>query len=81
MTTKSQVKILIVLFQNECKNPIKAYTIDKIVDATELSLSTVRKSLKILRSEELVEEGILHHKAKSYYISKLGKTRMKELSK
>lgn len=79
MLSRNDYKILSVLYQYECTNELKSITINKINELSDLSVSKVRVSIKTFKNMDYIAEGVLQHKAKTYYITELGIEKLQQL--
>lgn len=80
MQSKNQFKVLLMLKQRKATNEIRAYTLKQCVERSGLHINTVRKCLKYLIEKKYVKEGAYKHKAKSYYVTEIGLSKVEELS-
>jgi DNA-binding transcriptional regulator GbsR (MarR family) len=72
VVSKNDYKILYLFFEQGCTNEMKSMTVDKISTETNLSVSKVRKSIKVFKELLYISEGIPQGNAKTYYITKDG---------
>lgn len=70
--TKNDFKILSVLFKDKCTNEMKSYTIIKLSQVSEFSITKIRACIKTFLEEGDIAEGYKSGSAKSYYITQKG---------
>lgn len=77
--SKNDYLTLVILLENECTTEMRSFTLKNIADITELSLSKIRKTVKMFKSMEFIKEGAVQHNAKTYYITKKGIEKLNQL--
>lgn len=84
LLNSNDYKVLICIVDKE-KNiglsQARATTKKIICNSSKLSLSTVNRAISKLLEEELIAEGIKNISKKTYYITKKGIERLKEIKK
>lgn len=70
--TMNEYKILAYLYQNDYHTELQSITIKELQKQTELSINKIREAIKKFKTMNYVSEGFMHHRAKSYYITKEG---------
>lgn len=71
--TKSAIRILMELAKNDCKSPLKSYTVEQLTTSTEeYSYSKVYADLTALYMSGYVLKGLKNSRAETYYISEQG---------
>ena len=78
--TSNDYKILFTLYSNGCTNEMKAYTIIKIRHYANLSIPKIRNTIKKFKKVDYIRVGVSHCNSKTYYVSKKGIEKIKELS-
>jgi DNA-binding transcriptional regulator GbsR (MarR family) len=68
-----------ILYQNKCFNEFKSFSINLIKEQTQVSISKIRKSIKIFKELNYISEGAVNHSAKTYYVTETGINKIKEL--
>lgn len=76
---KNEYSILIRLKEHECTTELKSFTYDKLCKITNLSLSTVRRSIKKFLELQYVREGCKQGISKTFYITPNGIEKLKSI--
>lgn len=70
--SKNDYKVLYQFYQYDCTNAMKSLTVEKMAELTELSVSKIRKTIKVFKELLYINEGIQQRCAKTYFITKKG---------
>lgn len=70
--TKNDIFVLGTIKKIEATNSLKSVPLSTLLKNTNLSATKVRSTLKLLMTEELIEEGYMQKNAKTYYITEKG---------
>lgn len=80
MPSKNDYKILSIFSKNGCTTELKSHTIKYLQEATELSYDKVRNTIQYFIKLGFLKEGARQHRTKTYYITREGIEKMKELT-
>ena len=72
MISNNDYNILLTFQKNNCINEKSAFTIKEINKNTNISVSTIRKTLMLLFKLQYIDNGFQHWKASSYFITEKG---------
>lgn len=70
--TKNDLLILGTIKKIDAINSLKSVPVATILKNTNLGATKIRGALKLLMSEELINEGYMQKNAKTYYITEKG---------
>lgn len=73
MLSKTDYRVLESLRKNRCYSKLIAFTIKQIIDDSGLSISTVRRSIKILISLNYIDNGAKAGHSNTFYMTDKGK--------
>jgi predicted transcriptional regulator len=71
--------VLIYLAENQCDNAIKSMTRKKLAKELHLSINTIIVATNEFCKSGYIKEGMLDHKAKTYFITHQGMNFIKEV--
>lgn len=77
--SKNDYNVLIMLYQQECTNELKSYTLQQIHQNTNLSISKLRDTIKAFRLLNYINDGLVNNKSKTYYITQQGIEKLTQL--
>jgi DNA-binding MarR family transcriptional regulator len=77
--SKNDYKILFMLYEDNCITPMRSYPLKKIAEKTQLSDNKIRMALKTFKMLGYIEEGLVQHNAKTYFVTQYGIQKLKEL--
>lgn len=77
--TKHDIMILRGILKSGGVNELKSITINKLIEATKVSHTKIRSTIRMMLSLGYVKEGFMQRNAKSYYITKEGVQLLNEL--
>lgn len=81
MLTKNNYKIIVEIFNAGGDTELKSFSIKHIGEMIEeeLSVQTIRKTIKQFLELGYLKEGARQHREKTYYITELGKKKISEV--
>lgn len=71
--------MLIMMKQFEATNEMKSLTVIKLSELTKLSVSKIRIAVRKFKELGYIEDGVLQHNAKTYFLNSKGINKIKEL--
>lgn len=77
--SQNDYRILMTIYKYGCTNEMKSITLYKIHEISLLSVSKIRQSVKRFMQLEYISEGAVNHSAKTYFVTKSGIKKIKEL--